>query len=113
MHELSLAQGIVEIVDDQAARDGFRVVRRIRLVLGALSHVDPDALAFGFEVAARGTRAEGAALDVDRPPGRGFCTDCGREVEVPAHGAPCPLCGEYRWIVVGGNEMKVVELEVE
>jgi hydrogenase nickel incorporation protein HypA/HybF len=113
MHEMSIAQSIVEIVQEQAQRDAFTRVRIVRLSLGALSHVDPRALAFAFDVVTRGTVVEGAALEIERPPGTGFCTDCSRHVEIPAFGEACPTCGGYRWVLVSGDEMRVVDLEVD
>jgi hydrogenase nickel incorporation protein HypA/HybF len=113
MHELSLAQSIVEIVQDQAQRDGFARVRSIRLSIGALAHVDPRALAFGFDVVARGTVADGATLTIDRPGGRAFCMVCRANVAIGAHGDPCPACAGHQWVLVDGDEMRVVDLEVD
>jgi hydrogenase nickel incorporation protein HypA/HybF len=113
MHEMSLAQSIVEIVEEQAKSRPFTRVRSVRLSIGALSYVDPHALEFGFELVARGTAAEGAELRVDRPAGSARCDGCSETFEVTAHGDPCPRCGQYAWLVVGGDEMRVTELEVE
>lgn len=110
---MALAQSIVELVEEHARRDSFTRVRTVRLAIGALSHVDPDAIAFGFDVVARGTVAEGAKLAIDRPRGTAYCTDCAKTVEVAAHGEPCPSCGGFKWMLVGGDEMRVVDLEVE
>jgi hydrogenase nickel incorporation protein HypA/HybF len=112
MHEMSIAQSIVELVEEHARKDAFARARQIRLSIGALSHVDPRALEFGFDVAARGTAAEGATLVIDRPPGTGYCADCEKNVAITAHGEPCPSCGGDRWLLVGGEEMRVVDLEV-
>ena len=113
MHELSLAQGIVDIVEAQARKERFTTVRRIHLLVGALAHVEPDALAFGFASAARGTVAEGATLDIERPDGAGTCVDCGTAVAVRELGVPCPGCGGFRVRVCGGEELRVVDLVVE
>ena len=112
MHEMALAQGIVEIVQEHARRDAFTRVRTVRIEIGALSHVDPRAIAFGFDVVTRGTVAEGAALAIDRPEGTAYCTDCCKTVAIAAHGDPCPECGGNKWVLVGGDEMRVVDLEV-
>lgn len=109
MHEMALAQSVVDITVEHAA--GAKV-RTIRLSIGALSHVEPRALEFGFEVVAKGTVAEGATLAIDRPPGLAWCTDCSATVEVTGHGEPCPRCGGYKWMLTSGDEMRVVELEV-
>ena len=113
MHEMALAQSIVDLVTEHSRRDRFAHARTIRLSIGALAHVDPRALEFGFEVVARDTAAEGATLVIDRPGGKAFCMDCSRDVAIGAHGEPCPVCGGGQWILTGGNEMKVVDLEVD
>ena len=113
MHELSLAQSIVELVEEQHARERFARVRTVVVSVGRLSSVDPRALEFGFDVVARGTVAEGATLAIERPPGRVFCTDCSQTVEIESQVDPCPICASHRWVVVGGQELRVIELEVD
>jgi hydrogenase nickel incorporation protein HypA/HybF len=113
MHEMALAASIVELVEEHARRDVFTRVRSVRLAIGALSHVEPRALEFGFDVVTRGTVAEGATLVIERPAGTGYCTDCEKNVAIAAHGDVCPSCGGSRWMLVGGDEMRVVDLEVE
>jgi hydrogenase nickel incorporation protein HypA/HybF len=113
MHELSLAQGIVDIVADAARAESFSRVTRIKVVVGGLAPVEPDALAFGFEVVAKGTVAEGARLELSRPPGLGRCAGCDREVPLAQRGEACPGCGGYEIVVTAGDELRVTELEVE
>jgi hydrogenase nickel incorporation protein HypA/HybF len=113
MHEMAIAQSIVELVQDHARRDAFTRVLTVRLAIGVLSHVEPRALEFGFDVVTRGTVAEGAKLVIDRPAGTGYCTDCEKNVPIAGHGEPCPSCGGARWMLVGGDEMRVVDLEVD
>lgn len=71
MHEMAIAESIVELVEEHAKRDVFQRVHQIHLVVGALSHVDPRALEFGFEIIAKGTVAEGATLKIDCPAASG------------------------------------------
>lgn len=73
MHELSIAQSVVEAVTERAA--GRRVLR-VRLQVGRLSGVVPDALRFSFDLVTDGTPAEGAALEIDEPEGRAHCRAC-------------------------------------
>jgi len=113
MHEVALAEAIVDLVRDQARRDAFARVRSIRIAVGALSHVEPRALEFGFEAVSRGTVADGAKLVVERPSGEGWCTDCNATVQILANGAPCPRCGGHRWVLTAGDELRVVDLEVD
>ena len=113
MHELSIAQSIVDLVEEQRSSARFARVRTIRLSIGQLSTVDPRALEFGFDVVARGTAAEGACLAIDRPPGRAYCTDCSTTVAIATRADACPICAGHRWVVAGGEELRVVELEVD
>ncbi|MEI7609263.1 MAG: hydrogenase maturation nickel metallochaperone HypA [Rhodospirillaceae bacterium] len=112
MHELSVSRSIVDIACERATAAGARRVLGVRVAVGALSHVDAGAIAFCFEAVARGTLAEGAALTIERPPGRAWCPPCGSDVAVGGHGEPCPRCGGHGWILAGGDELRVLDLEV-
>ena len=113
MHEMSLAGGVVQIVEDAARAHGFSRVRVVRLEIGQLAAVEVEALRFCFEAVTRGTVAEGAALEIVTTPGAAWCMLCGKSVEVPALGEPCPLCGGYQLQVTGGTEMRVRDLEID
>lgn len=113
MHETALCRGIVEALKEQAVIHGFQRVTLVRLSIGALSHVEPEALAFSFDVACRGTLAEGATLDIERPPGQAFCIQCEAQVNIAERFDPCPRCGGHDLMVTGGEEMRIKELEVE
>jgi hydrogenase nickel incorporation protein HypA/HybF len=113
MHEVALARSVVEIALEHARQEAAVRVRAVRLAVGALSHVEPRALAFGFEAVARGTIVEGARLEIERRAGRARCEGCGRVEEIAGYGAACPGCGGYGWKLLEGDEMRVVALEVE
>ncbi len=112
MHELALSQGIVDVVCRQAETGGACRVLRVRIAIGALSSVAPNAIEFCFDAVSRGTLAEGARLEIDRPPGRAHCLSCETVVTIAGRECPCPLCGEHRWVLVGGDDLRVLELEV-
>lgn len=113
MHEVSLAQGIVDIVSEHARKGAFSRVTVVHVELGALANVLPDALAVGFDAASRGTAAEGARLEYRHTGGKGWCSDCAADIEVASRLATCPRCSGTRWIVTGGEQMRVLELEVD
>ena len=113
MHELSLCQGIVDLACQQAAADGARRVLRVRIAIGSLSHVEPSAIEFSYDVVSRGTLADGSVLEIERPAGRGHCLGCETVVTITARDQPCPHCGGHRWVLIGGDELRVLELEVE
>ncbi|MCP3971595.1 MAG: hydrogenase maturation nickel metallochaperone HypA [Rhodobacteraceae bacterium] len=110
MHEMSLAEGVLQVVEDHV--DTADRVTMVRLEIGQLSHVEPEALAFCFEAVVKGSVAEGARLEIDRAPGQAWCHNCGRGVEVSSLIDACPDCGGFQLQVTGGNEMRVKEMEV-
>ena len=112
MHEMSLAEGVLQIVEDSARREGFGAVRAVRLEIGELAGVEVDALRFCFDVVARGTLADGARLDIERTPGGAWCMHCAKTVPVAARLDPCPECGTHQLQVCAGTEMRVKDLEV-
>lgn len=112
MHEMSLAGGIVRIVEDCAEREAFERVTVLRLSAPALAGVEVRALRFALEAMAPGTRLAGARIEIDEPPGQAWCLDCGTGVDIAARGDACPLCGGYKLQVTGGTELKVIDLLV-
>ena len=112
MHEISLAEGMRQIVVAQARAHGFTAVRVLRLEIGRFAGVEKVALAFCFEVVMRGSPAEGARLEMIDLPGVAMCYDCLREVRIDDRLDPCPLCGGGRLVPVAGDEMRIRDMEV-
>ena len=113
MHEMSLVEGVRELIEDAAAREGFSSVKQVRVEIGQLSGVEREAFEFCFDLAMRDGIAAGAALEIVATPGRGRCLDCGREGALAVVYDPCEHCGAMPVEVVGGTEMRVIDLEVE
>ena len=86
MHELSLAGGILQVVEDAAAREAFARVLQLRLEVGKLAGVELQALRFALEAIAPGTLLEGADIVIDEPPGRAWCMGCSTAVEIAQRG---------------------------
>ncbi|NNG05232.1 MAG: hydrogenase maturation nickel metallochaperone HypA [Inquilinus sp.] len=113
MHEMSLTRSMVGIIEGQAATHGFQRVSRVRLEIGELSCVDPEALTFCFDAATRDTVAEGATLAILTVPGQAWCRDCDMAVPIGQRGEPCPRCGDYRLQIRAGDEIRIKDLEVD
>ncbi|GAM08715.1 putative hydrogenase nickel incorporation protein HypA [Geobacter sp. OR-1] len=110
MHEMSITQSVVEICRENAA--GRRVLA-VTMEIGELSGVVPEAVEFCFAACAAGTVLEGARLDIVRIPGIGQCLDCGMEFPRGSLFDPCPGCAGYRISQLSGEELRVLDLEVE
>lgn len=113
MHEMSLAGGILQLVEDAALREAFVRVTQLRLSAPALAGVEVRALRFALEAVAPGTPLQGAVIEIDEPPGEAWCMDCSVGVEIAERGRPCPHCGGYQLQVTGGTELRVMDLLVE
>lgn len=113
MHEMSLAEGVLQVIEDSARREGFQRVKELRLEIGRLSGVEIEALRFCFDAVTRGSMAEGAALEIILLPGRAWCFPCGQAVEIDTDLATCPRCGGIELQVQGGNEMRIKDLLVD
>lgn len=113
MHELSIAQSIVDIVlQHLPPSDGIHVTK-VRLTLGAMAGVVPDSLEFCFGAITQGTQIEGAVLEIERMPLTARCGNCGREGEIEPTLFACPSCGSNRLTILTGREMQVRDIEVD
>jgi hydrogenase nickel incorporation protein HypA/HybF len=108
MHELSIANSVVELCAERAL--GARVLR-VTLEIGRLSAVMPDAIRFCFDVCAKDTAVEGAALDIVETPGRARCLDCGSEIVFADLLDRC-ACGSVNLELLAGSELKIKWMEV-
>lgn len=112
MHEMSICEGIREVIVDQAQRHGASRIARVRVELGRFAGVEKEALLFAFDVVMRNTVAEGAELIMIDLPGKALCYDCMEEKEIEHRLDPCPTCGGGKMVPQGGDEMRIKDLEV-
>lgn len=113
MHELSLAGGVLRVVEDAARREGFARVSQLRLEAGALSGVEVRALRFALEALCPGTCLEGASILIDEPPGTAWCLPCGSSVPIQSRADACPRCGGHQLQPTAGTDLRVIDLLVQ
>jgi hydrogenase nickel incorporation protein HypA/HybF len=111
MHEMSLVEGMREILEDQARAHAVDRITRVRVEIGRFAGVEKPALEFAWDVVMRGSKAEGAELIMLDLPGRAMCFDCAHEVEIDDRLSPCPDCGGGKLMPTGGDEMRIKDLE--
>jgi hydrogenase nickel incorporation protein HypA/HybF len=110
MHELSIAEAIVDVATRHA--EGRRVVR-VEVKVGHLRQVVPDSLGFAFGLVAQGTALDGAELTITHVPAAGRCGDCGVESVMEGFPLCCARCGGLNMDVFAGEELLVDALELE
>ncbi len=113
MHEMSIAQSIIEILREEMRKCDAEALKSIRLKIGRMSAVVPDSLSFCFELITEGTDMEGAELIMDIIPLTGLCDSCGTEFEIEDYAFECPACGSKKIDTIAGRELSIVEIEVE
>jgi hydrogenase nickel incorporation protein HypA/HybF len=114
MHELYLAESILNIVQEYAVRQQFKKVNSILLSFGRLSCIEAKSLQFAFEVQAKETPAQNAALLFKILPSVLHCFSCGKDLEVDIYEGTCPQCrGEEVLLVGGTEELQILEMDVD
>jgi hydrogenase nickel incorporation protein HypA/HybF len=98
---------------DQARNAGARRLHVVRLRIGALSGVVPEALEFAFEALTPGTLAEGGRLAIEDVPARFWCASCAREFQADDMFADCPDCHQPSAELRAGRELELASLEIE
>jgi hydrogenase nickel incorporation protein HypA/HybF len=113
VHELSLAQAILDTVQQQAASHGASRVLSIRLRIGELSAVVDEALTFSLGIIGKGTAAEGCAVTIEHVPWVVRCAGCGIEYRVEGGLPVCPACRTPGGATLTGHELQIVEMDIE
>jgi len=108
MHELGMCSSIIEAVERRA---GDRAVARVRIRVGRLHHVHPEAFDQSFSVAAMGTVAEDAAAELVLLPVRARCGSCGATWDGEEMPLACPECGGVEVELLGGDELVLETIE--
>lgn len=113
MHEVSLCEDILKLLEEEARNQGFHQVRQVCLAVGELAGVEIEALRFSFDIVTRNTIADGATLTIDVIPGAARCEQCRQTVPLQQRFAACPLCDSYPLTLISGDELRIKELEVD
>lgn len=111
MHEAGIAQEILDVVNEIAARHGLSKVSGVRLRIGAMRQIVPDALRFAFEALGRGSVAEGARITIDEVAVRCSCRACGSIFAVEDYDFFCPVCNGMEVTVMEGKELSIDSVE--
>ena len=113
MHELSIAQALIDAACEAAGESGESRVTKLFVRVGALAGVVPEALLFAFDLAAEGTLCEGAELQIERVPLSVHCPQCdAAKILTDLYSLLCPDCGAGTSTILSGRELDLVHVEL-
>ena len=113
MHELAITQSMVDIVLEQAEKEGAKRVEAISLTIGELSGFVEESVQFYFGFLSKGTLAEGAELTFNSVPARVRCRNCEQIFHLKELDWSCPHCGQSNLEIMSGKELYVDSIEIE
>ncbi len=113
MHELSIAQNIIEIVNDTFTKAKAKTVNEIEIEIGKFSGVELDALEFALETSMEQTHLENAKVDIISVEGKGSCKNCGNNFVLKSLYDDCPECGSAAIEILSGKELRVKSINVD
>jgi hydrogenase nickel incorporation protein HypA/HybF len=113
MHESVIAQSLLEIIEEEAGRHGGTKVTRVKVLIGKLSGVVPEALRFAFEAITTDSIAEGALLEIEEVPLRIRCNQCRKTHVIDGPFIICPDCEGADVKMVTGRELELRTMELE
>ncbi|RPJ46020.1 MAG: hydrogenase maturation nickel metallochaperone HypA [Candidatus Latescibacterota bacterium] len=113
MHEASVARTILEIAERTGARHGEVRIVRVHVVVGALAHIDDDALRFAFDALKTDTACASASLEIDKKRLVGSCRACDFSFEAEIPSDSCPQCGGAELSWSGDQESYVTAIDVD
>jgi len=97
---------------EQAKTSGASRILMLRLRVGTLSGVVPEALRFAFDVVCRDTMAEGASLEMETVPAACWCPGCRAEFEYVDFMSECPRCHQPSGELRRGRELEIASMEI-
>jgi hydrogenase nickel incorporation protein HypA/HybF len=113
MHELSIAQSIVRLAEQQALSHRATEIEEVELEIGSLAGVELQSLEFALESAVKGTMLDKARIVRHDIRGEGRCGDCEAVFPVDTLFSPCPHCGSYAVKITGGKELRIKSIVVK
>ncbi|MCB2204887.1 hydrogenase maturation nickel metallochaperone HypA [bacterium] len=113
MHELSIAEQILDIANEYTGREGVTAVKEIELEIGTLSGIEIDALTFALDAVKKDTVLHAAKVTIIDVPAKARCEDCGEVFLLEDFFSPCPSCAAFHTETIQGQELRVKSLIVD
>lgn len=113
MHEMGIANSVLEAVHKEMLRYPEARPARVGLRIGEMAAIDRESLRFCFEALSGGTDLEGLQLEIELCPRRHRCKDCSNEFDVVDYDFQCRACGALNSECISGDELELAYVEIE
>ncbi|MFC2138417.1 hydrogenase maturation nickel metallochaperone HypA [Bacteroidota bacterium] len=113
MHELSIAQNIVEIAEEYAVKNNASIITEVEIEVGEMSGVVIEALEFAMQSATLETMLSGAKVEIIDIKGKAKCIDCQNEFFISSLFEVCPKCNSFHSEIISGKELRVKSILIE
>jgi hydrogenase nickel incorporation protein HypA/HybF len=112
MHELSIAENILDLVREHVRPPDHRLVTSVKVRVGALAGIVPDSLEFCFSAITSDTPFSTARLEIEHVPAVMECSTCSDTFASELGIVLCPRCGNGNTRLISGTELQVAEIEL-
>ena len=113
MHELSIVESILDIVEGEATKAGAIQIKELELEIGMLAGIEFESMEFALKVIAPGSIIEKAKIVIKKPGGLALCSECGEEFSTDSPINSCPKCDSFSCSIIGGKELRVSSILIE
>jgi hydrogenase nickel incorporation protein HypA/HybF len=111
MHELAIAQNIIDVICEQVTED-FKKVNAINLEVGTFSGIVSDSLDFNLKVLMEEKSNSNVVINILEKPSLALC-ECGKKYEIKNIFESCPYCGSQKRELISGMDIIIKSIEIE
>ncbi|MCF8261126.1 MAG: hydrogenase maturation nickel metallochaperone HypA [Melioribacteraceae bacterium] len=112
MHEMAIAQNIIEIAEEYAVKSAALKVNEIELDIGKLAGIELESLLFAIDVIKEGTICNSAKMIINHVEAQFNCTECLSTFNTENYYAKCPVCNSHKVEIIAGREMRVKSIDI-
>jgi hydrogenase nickel incorporation protein HypA/HybF len=113
MHELSIAQSLINVAKDVFPPDSGGKITALSVQVGEMSDIKIDALEFAFSAIKAGTLLCDAELHIEIVQGEAECQECQTIFPVHSYVASCPSCKSYHLKILKGRDLNITGLTID
>jgi hydrogenase nickel incorporation protein HypA/HybF len=113
MHELSVAEALISQMEEILNKENAQKALSAKLLVGALSGIEIDALEFALPIAAEGTKIEKCDFFMEKIPVTVECKDCSKKSEPELPLVECAHCGSSNVNIIEGKDFTLKSMEIK